>query len=139
MLVFLAWCIFGTTSARAFYNPQTGRWLSRDPSAILGTASRLSSRRTWLEGGNADQTAYAISGNDVVNTMDVLGLVRWTPNKKVADYHVVSRSGGGWVDADVLEGATDKGRPIQFWKSITTSDYWCHGYTFDGDDAPGGP
>src|ERR1051326_2773099 len=44
----------------------------------------------------------------------------------------------GEMKVDILQGATDKGRAIQFWKSQTTSDYWCHGWTFDGYNAAGG-
>lgn len=62
--------------AQAFYNPSTGRWLSRDPVAEVGF-KMISYRRTPnLHGDGLND--YAFVGNNNVNRIDVLGLMKWS-------------------------------------------------------------
>jgi hypothetical protein len=58
VLLLVACCLSGFAPvARAFYNPDTGRWLSRDPIGERG-----------------GENLYAFSGNDLLNFIDYLGL-----------------------------------------------------------------
>ena len=51
------------SNAHAFYNPGTGRWLSRDPIAEKGGLN-----------------LYGIVGNDTINDWDYLGLIKRCPD-----------------------------------------------------------
>jgi RHS repeat-associated protein len=59
-------------SAHCFYNPSTGRWLSRDPIAEKGAVAsfRIDTKRTRIGIGNP----YQFVRNNPVSTCDVLGL-----------------------------------------------------------------
>jgi hypothetical protein len=129
-------------TGQCFYNPNSGRWLSRDPNNSHGSAPQFIADQALPKSADhvrsSGEDPYTFSVNDPIDAVDILGLVKWTPNHKVGDIRIPSHGGGEWVHADVLEGATDKGRAIQFWKS-GTGDYWCHGFTFDGSIALEGP
>jgi hypothetical protein len=57
LLLELVICLLGAAPAHAFYNPEQGRWINRDPSAEQG-------------GPNL----YGFSGNDSQNKVDAFGL-----------------------------------------------------------------
>jgi hypothetical protein len=59
MMLGLLLCLLLPQTARPFYNPQTGRWLSRDPAEEI-------------KGGN---NLYALVANDPIQTADKLGLL----------------------------------------------------------------
>jgi hypothetical protein len=62
--------------------------------------------------------------------------VRWNPNvdtgKKVKPW-------GSGADGKILTANTDAGTPINIWKPDDGQTYWCHGFTFGGNTATGGP
>jgi len=85
MLVMLLGLFVWTQSASAFYNPQTGRWLSRDPIE---------------EGGGPN--LYAFCDNDDYNTIDALGLAcleRVTKKGKPKYVFTTEPPRGGWKGA----------------------------------------
>jgi hypothetical protein len=46
---------------------------------------------------------------------------------------------GGVVTGKVLEVELTSGRNVRVWRAENGSDYFCHGLTFGGKDAPSGP
>ena len=62
--------------------------------------------------------------------------VQWNPNvdtkKKVKPW-------GTGPDGKILTAKTDAGTPIDIWKPDDGKTYWCHGFTFGGNTAAGGP
>jgi hypothetical protein len=62
--------------------------------------------------------------------------VRWNPNvdtgKKVKPW-------GTGPDGRILTASTDAGTPLSIWKPDDGRTYWCHGFTFGGNTATGGP
>lgn len=73
---------FSRTTAGAFCNAQTGRWLSRDPLAELGfTTITKASRRV----GGRELPLYSFVVNDPINRVDFLGL-RVEPPGGAADH-----------------------------------------------------
>lgn len=79
MLVSLAWCIFATIPAQAFYNPQTGHWLSRDPMEEQG-------------GSNL----YAFARNDGISASDPLGLASVRYEVVTGDPRGMTQLAGTW-------------------------------------------
>ncbi len=84
--VILISCVMWFTAhkAQAFYNPSTGRWLSRDPigeevfkrkvsDGELRIAARLQAKRQNVF-ENQDHLAYVFVGNAPLNRIDLLGL-----------------------------------------------------------------
>jgi hypothetical protein len=61
LLVILSIGLLMSNQAKAFYNPQTGRWLSRDP---IGEKGELN--------------LYGFVGNDSINSIDLFGLLTGT-------------------------------------------------------------
>lgn len=60
-----------TQGARAFYNPQTGCWPSRDPSGEIG----FTTIRPDVSNGTGDGAdSYAFANNDPAKTIDLFGL-----------------------------------------------------------------
>ncbi len=125
--------------AHAYYHPDEGRWLSRDPIAEL--APRVSPRnalagRRHAEGG---ETLYGFVGNRPVDRFDVLGLVcgSWWN-----DWFVPEEPAGGdftsacqWHDdcygrCDMDKASCDQGfrdRMKQACADLPTSaDGWCY-------------
>ncbi len=62
--------------------------------------------------------------------------VKWNPNTRTGR---VSRPWGTGPSGDILEAATDAGTSIEIWRPHNGTTYWCHGYTFGGSSAKGGP
>jgi hypothetical protein len=62
--------------------------------------------------------------------------VQWNPNvdtgKKIKPW-------GAGADGKILTAKTDAGTPIDIWKPDDGTTYWCHGFTFGGNKAAGGP
>lgn len=62
--------------------------------------------------------------------------VQWNPNvdtgKKIKPW-------GSGADGKILTANTDAGTPINIWKPDDGTTYWCHGFTFGGNTAAGGP
>jgi len=69
VMMFACAILFATHTAQAFYNPSTGRWLSRDP----------------IEEAGSDNL-YGFVGNKPVSTTDLLGLVIETSCDPIDDY-----------------------------------------------------
>ena len=62
--------------------------------------------------------------------------VRWNPN---ADTGKKIKPWGRGPDGKILKASTDAGTPIDIWKPDDGQTYWCHGFTFGGNTANGGP
>jgi hypothetical protein len=63
-------------SSRAFYNPNTGRWLSRDPVCEAGFRA-LAAEQTTSCRTNVEVTSYCFADNDPISKLDRLGLDIW--------------------------------------------------------------
>jgi RHS repeat-associated protein len=72
--IFVAWLIvlFGAGDAFAFYNPSTGRWLSRDPINEPGFKVSNSSRKTFDR--VEERNLYLFVVNRPINAVDAFGL-----------------------------------------------------------------
>lgn len=62
--------------------------------------------------------------------------VKWHPNTATGK---TSLPWGTGPSGDVLSAATDAGTSIDIWRPHNRKTYWCHGYTFGGVSAKGGP
>jgi hypothetical protein len=62
--------------------------------------------------------------------------VKWNPNTSTGR---VSYPWGTGPSGDILEAATDAGTSMEIWRPHNGTTYWCHGYTFGGSTAKGGP
>jgi hypothetical protein len=62
--------------------------------------------------------------------------VKWNPNRPTGRR---SQPWGVGPDGDILSAATDAGTPLDIWRPDDGATYWCHGYTFGGSVARGGP
>lgn len=62
--------------------------------------------------------------------------VQWNPN---VDTGNKIKPWGTGADGKILTAKTDAGTPINIWKPDDGTTYWCHGFTFGGNTAAGGP
>jgi hypothetical protein len=62
--------------------------------------------------------------------------VRWNPN---VDTGQKKKPWGSGPDGKILTASTDAGTPLNIWKPDDGQTYWCHGFTFGGNTAAGGP
>ncbi len=62
--------------------------------------------------------------------------VRWNPN---VDTGRKVKPWGTGPDGRILTASTDAGTPLSIWKPDDGQTYWCHGFTFGGNTAAGGP
>lgn len=62
--------------------------------------------------------------------------VKWYPNTATGK---TSFPWGSGPNGDVLTAVTDAGTAIDIWRPHDGTTYWCHGYTFGGKSAKGGP
>ncbi|HTB80774.1 MAG TPA: DUF4157 domain-containing protein [Opitutaceae bacterium] len=62
--------------------------------------------------------------------------VRWNPN---VDTGRKVKPWGAGPDGKILRANTDAGTPLDIWKPDDGQTYWCHGFTFGGRTATGGP
>jgi len=67
---------------------------------------------------------------------NIIRRVRWNPNTDTGTDSYPWRTG---PHGDVLTAATDGGTPIEIWRPHDGRTYWCHGFTFGGATAQGGP
>jgi hypothetical protein len=137
-------------SSLGFYNPATGRWLSRDPigergGPALASQTDLDSFRTVHDaqsGFRDDANSYLSVGNDAVSKIDLWGLVVWNPNQS-RRLNVPESDGQRTMKGEDVLVYTLKHTPLVAWRPISGEPqdigYWCHGYTFDGHSAQGGP
>ena len=104
-----------------WYDASVGRWLSQDPIGFDG----------------ADDNLYRYCGNSAPEGLDPAGLVDWTPIE-LLDAHNTPWENDPEV-GEAWSAKTDKGRTITIWKPANGTTYWCHGFTFGGSSAKGGP
>ncbi len=62
--------------------------------------------------------------------------VQWNPNVDTGKKIKPWKTG---PDGKLLTAKTDAGTPIDIWKPDDGTTYWCHGFTFGGNTAAGGP
>jgi len=119
--------------AKAFYNPSTGRWLSRDP---ISEPARNNGRRKIL----ADSADYLFVRNHPTVAIDSYGLIDYSTAVFYGiDYIAGSPGGSAGIEVDVYIVVTDRWNPILAWRNPPDGQmYWCHGFTFGGTVAPGG-
>jgi RHS repeat-associated protein len=73
-LVMVTCALVAAQSALAFYNPSTGRWLSRDP---IEEAGSIVATKPELSEKDAGPNHYAFIANSPVNEVDYAGLYRF--------------------------------------------------------------
>ncbi len=83
---------------------------------------------------NENLFGYVISSPSAPSNM--IYRVVWYPN---IDTGRDTRPWGSGPNGDALEAATDGGTTINIWRPHNGTTYWCHGYTFGGSTARGGP
>lgn len=75
---------FAAQSASAYYNPSTGRWLSRDPMGDLPRAARPAAPSSqFVLRDSVGSNHYAFVSNDPVGSVDPYGLWRYDGNRGV--------------------------------------------------------
>jgi hypothetical protein len=89
ILLTLVHLVFLANSAQAHYDPNVGRWLSRDPIAERGGVN-----------------LYGMIGNDSVNHTDNLGLEK-SPDVKVSNCTIIVFGGHGLVLPRDHDGVVD--------------------------------
>jgi hypothetical protein len=92
-----------------------------------------------IQQGKASRTSRAaqqVHPSGALTETDMIRRVAWHPN---TDTGRDSRPWGTGPRGDVLLGQTDAGTPIPIWRPHDGTTYWCHGYTFGGSTARGGP
>ena len=116
--------------ARGEYSPhsQAGRWLLAHELTHVVQQEKASA----LDPPDG-QPASEITGRD---PSPRLRRVKWN---KARDTGRDSFPWGSGPKGDVYEVETDAGTKIPAWKPHDGSTYWCHGYTFGGARASGGP
>jgi RHS repeat-associated protein len=123
-----------------YYCADTAKWLSRDP---------LNHKEVKRWGGaismgfspNSEES-YGFCGNNPISIIDINGLVDYSNLNYLHDSAVAADFAGVQATpVEVYQGKTVKGAPIYMWreKSTKPNKYWCHGYTFGGAGAQGGP
>jgi Domain of unknown function (DUF4157) len=117
------------------YSPdsQSGRWLLAHELAHVvqqGNASARAARGSLI---GAFEVSPTIGYQDRSQT---LRRVKWNTAR---DTGRDSLPWGTGPRGDVYEVQTDAGTKISAWKPHDGSTYWCHGYTFGGSSAAGGP
>jgi hypothetical protein len=68
---------------------------------------------------------------------DVVRRVQWSPNTPTGK--ASAPWGPGNPTGKLLNAKTDGGTALQIWQPDDGTTYWCHGYTFGGSVAKGGP
>lgn len=95
--------------------------------------SRLAATATPSLPGESSTSAATIHEADAA----VIRRVVWWPNRQTR------RSSYPWGAPGpfgrILRGATDAGTGLDIWRPADGTTYWCHGYTFGGSTARGGP
>jgi len=85
---------------------------------------------------HGDQRRLEVSG---IDSSQIIRRVQWNP----VGSHIMGRWAPWGVDkgiwGTVYLATTDGGSPIGIWKPDDKVTYWCHGFTFGGGRAAGGP
>ncbi|MBS0445349.1 MAG: DUF4157 domain-containing protein [Proteobacteria bacterium] len=79
------------------------------------------------------QQGHAPRGRDA----GLVQRVQWTPNSGTGK--ASAPWGAGGPTGKMLKARTDAGTPLDIWRPDDNATYWCHGYTFGGSTAKGGP
>jgi len=74
LLVVAALVLLSTPAAQAFYNPHTGRWLSRDPASEIGADTLYEFGEQDLVDEYGDSNLYRFVVNDPISLVDRFGL-----------------------------------------------------------------
>lgn len=108
--------------------------------ALAGCAQWSTSQVTPNTGAAADSPAQASRSRPTIGNdhgPPTQRRVKWSTAQDT------SRDSYPWKDSgpkgDVYEVETDAGTKIPAWKPHDGATYWCHGYTFGGVAASGGP
>jgi RHS repeat-associated protein len=120
------------------YDAGKGRFLQRDPVETEPVCNSPA--------GSADPGAcpsyptanlYEYANDNPINRVDPTGNVDYSKPKKIQDN---ARPFGPWgPNGSNYEVKTDAGNRIIVWKPANGTTYWCHGLTFGGKTAAGGP
>jgi len=93
------------------------------------------------DGLASSSAGHAVSHSQLVASTDpdsrVIRRVKWHPNTATGTKS--APWGPGRPVGSVLKGKTDAGTSIDIWHPDDGATYWCHGYTFGGKTAKGGP
>lgn len=109
----------------------------RLPAVGIPSGADAPATQSGSQGGST--TADAIAGSVTpCTTQDVhtIRRVKWHPNRATGR---TSFPWGSGPNGDILEATTDGGTTIDIWRPHDGKTYWCHGYTFGGKSARGGP
>lgn len=63
--------------------------------------------------------------------------VQWLPNERTGSCRRPWR--GSSIIGEMLKAKTDKTESLDIWRPCDRATYWCHGFTFGGSSALGGP
>ncbi len=119
----------------AIQQGQAPRSSGPDP-AIHPPASGGLNRRDPAPPRQVDEASERAPASASIDST-VIRRVIWSPN---VDSGKKSRPWGSrGPNGKVLRATTDAGTPIDIWKPDDGQTYWCHGFTFGGTTAPGGP
>ena len=87
-----------------------------------------------IQQGQAPRAGAPATADDAADTVR---RVQWTPNTDTGKSS--EPWGPGRPKGSLLEAKTDGGTAITTWRPDDGTTYWCHGYTFGGWNAKGGP
>ena len=121
-----------------FYNPSAGRWLSRDPIEEDAAVHQRESTCFGDSCGTGRRSEYAFVSNEAISSIDPHGLIQWQ-NPQWLDGPKALGPGLERIQVNDYFLKTDSGRDMLAWKPVDGRTYNCHGFTFDGVTAPGGP
>ena len=121
--------------ARGQYSPhsQTGRWLLAHELTHVVQQENSPSLSANDSPDRVSTPGLQLTGRDRSPT---LRRVKWSTAR---DTGIDSYPWGSGPKGDVYKVETDAGTKINAWKPHDGSTYWCHGYTFGGARASGGP
>ncbi|MGH7230238.1 MAG: DUF4157 domain-containing protein [Nitrospiraceae bacterium] len=88
-----------------------------------------------IQQGSAQKLDHRLP--EIAGEAEVIRRVKWQPNTDTGKDSYPWGPGG--PKGDLLQAKTDAGTSIFTWKPHDGSTYWCHGYTFGGSTAKGGP
>jgi len=126
-----------------FYDSVKGRFVQRDESTFQEELTHRLLPAYPTRGFNL----YEYTDSNPINSVDPSGNIKWFTAKRVSKEKVYpwkkqGRKTYGPV-GDNYEVKTDAGNSIIVWKPHRNQAehhrYWCHGLTFGGKRAPGGP
>lgn len=126
------------------YAPETEegrRLLAHELAHVVqqGKASPLAAEAAPLQPGETSTPSPA-GGAEISRRAadpDTIQRVVWHPNTDTG--RDSEPWGPGSPRGDILNAATDAGTAINSWRPHDGTTYWCHGFTFGGKTARGGP